>query len=174
MFIQQDLFFLNTVYNNHFSVEPYKNKDPYDELNLIIPNLYITNAHTAQNHQLLRKHNIKHVISLYPIELPKDFNQVIINIYDTPLSNIQQHFENTFNFIEQHRNNNEAVLVHCHLGMSRASTIVIYYLMRKYKICFEQAYEFVKSKRSVIEPNFGFKRQLRNNDIFATKDGSCR
>ena len=51
------------------------------------------------------------------------------------------------------------VLVHCRVGRSRSSTIVISYLMKQ-GMMLEKAVKLVKSKRSIIEPNCGFMDQL--------------
>jgi protein-tyrosine phosphatase len=143
----------------------------YFELNKVIDYLYITNVYTAQKEETLKLYNIKHVISLYPVSLP-EFNQLYINIYDTPSADIKQYFEETYDFIEKHRMNKESVLVHCHAGRSRASTIVIYYLMRKFNITFDKAYNYLKTKRSIIEPNEGFKNQLLEFEKTLTIDTS--
>ena len=52
-------------------------------------------------------------------------------------------------------------MVHCAAGISRSSTILISYIMRKYGVNYEEAYKIVKAKRSCIQPNSGFEKQLR-------------
>ena len=52
------------------------------------------------------------------------------------------------------------VLVHCLAGMSRSVTIVIAYLLATTPMTTEEATEFVRSKRSIIRPNYGFIKQL--------------
>lgn len=131
------------------------------ELNKVLDNLWITNVYTAKDADILRAKNIKHVVSLYPVDLEPEFNQLYIHVYDYQGADIQDHFEKTFNFIDEHINNGDNVVVHCHYGRSRAATIVIHYLMKKYKITFEKAYNYLKSKRSVIHPNPGFRLQLK-------------
>jgi protein-tyrosine phosphatase len=131
------------------------------EINKILDNLWVSNVYTAKNHHILRHNNIKHVLSLYPVNLKPEFNQLYVNVYDFAGADIQKHFDQTFDFIDEHRNNGDAVLVHCHVGRSRAATIVIHYLMKKYKISFEKAYNYLKTKRSIIHPNPGFRLQLK-------------
>lgn len=53
-----------------------------------------------------------------------------------------------------------SVLVHCHMGISRSSTMVIAWLMHHGK-SFDQAYRIVKFWRSIICPNDGFIKQLK-------------
>lgn len=75
--------------------------------------------------------------------------------------NISQHFNETYNFIENSINNNQAILVHCAQGISRSGTIVIVYLMKKYNKTYEEALKQVQKKRSIVEPNKGFEKQLK-------------
>ena len=46
-------------------------------------------------------------------------------------------------------------------GKSRSSSIIIAYLIRFKSMTYEKAYELVKSKRDVIQPNEGFVKQLK-------------
>ena len=50
------------------------------------------------------------------------------------------------------------VFVHCMAGVSRSATSVICYLMKKYKWSLHKTEVFVKKRRPVICPNFGFKK----------------
>ncbi len=79
--------------------------------------------------------------------------------------------------LEQCREAGRRVLVHCVIGKSRSAsivigmcfkycttnmlTIVIAYLMRHNQMTLQKAFNFVKSKRSLIQPNNGFMIQLR-------------
>jgi protein-tyrosine phosphatase len=56
------------------------------------------------------------------------------------------------------------VLVHCVAGVSRAPSVVIYYLMQKYGICYNDAYNWVKRKRPIIKLNKQFVKQLQKVD----------
>ena len=50
--------------------------------------------------------------------------------------------------------------MHCAAGVSRSASIVIAYIMWDKKMSFEEAFEFVESKRK-IGPNNGFIEQLK-------------
>ena len=52
-------------------------------------------------------------------------------------------------------------MVHCIIGSSRSGTIVIAYIMWKQKMKYEDAFNFVKNKRKIVNPNKGFKEQLK-------------
>ncbi len=52
------------------------------------------------------------------------------------------------------------VLVHCRMGISRSVAVIIGYLMKYWNKKYNDAYDFVKSKKSLICPNEGFVLQL--------------
>jgi len=52
-------------------------------------------------------------------------------------------------------------LVHCNLGISRSSSILIAYLISKYRLCLYSAFKYVKDKRLQIAPNYSFLKQLK-------------
>lgn len=53
------------------------------------------------------------------------------------------------------------VMVHCAAGISRSATLVIAYLMIENGWTMREAYNYVKRKRTIIEPNIGFMKQLQ-------------
>jgi len=65
-----------------------------------------------------------------------------------------------FTFIDDARNNNGHVLVYCFAGISRSVTITVAYMMVRNNMPFEEAYSFVKTRKSDISPNIGFIGQL--------------
>ena len=71
---------------------------------------------------------------------------------DSHRENLLAHFDKTFEF------------VHCQAGISRSPMIVIGYLMKLHQKTFEQACTLVKSKRSIINPNWNFRNQLARDD----------
>ena len=69
-------------------------------------------------------------------------------------------FENAYEFVKRHLNHN--ILVHCYMGISRSSSFVIYYLMRENGWDYNTCIDFIRKKRPIADPNYGFERQLRN------------
>ncbi|CDW83258.1 mapk phosphatase 2 [Stylonychia lemnae] len=56
--------------------------------------------------------------------------------------------------------NQNVVLVHCAMGVSRSASCVIMYIMKMFKLGFEDTLEFTRAKRHVVDPNQGFVQQL--------------
>src|SRR5690242_8972505 len=63
-------------------------------------------------------------------------------------------------------NANNRVLVHCAMGISRSSAIVLAWMMQTNGWSFEKSRDFVKAKRPVIKPNEGFLQQLKEFDVY--------
>lgn len=77
---------------------------------------------------------------------------------------ITPYFELANNFIDDQLIKGIRVLVHCHAGISRSASIVIGYLINRRGMTFSNAYAYVKTKRKIIDPNFGFVCQLHAYD----------
>ena len=135
----------------------------FDNISQITPNIYLSGYMIASNKNELDKHNIKNIINCaktLPNYFPDNFIYTNVPIDDTWGQQIEQYFDNTYNVIDTSVNNNENILVHCHAGVSRSATIVIAYLMRKYNWDRDQALNFVRSKRSIVNPNNDFMKSL--------------
>lgn len=134
--------------------------------NEIIPGLYLSNARTATDLAVLRRLNITHILTIEARKLPKNITEdpnittMFIRANDTPSTNLLPYFPIANKFIEDGLQNGK-VLVHCHFGVSRSATIVIAFIMEKYKLTYDQAYAYVQQRRKFINPNPGFVRQLK-------------
>lgn len=73
---------------------------------------------------------------------------------------IVRYLPNACQFIEQSALKNEPVLVHCQAGVSRSASVCIAYLMKTRNMTYNQAYQFVKQRRSCISPNDKFVEDL--------------
>lgn len=133
----------------------------------IIPGLYLSNAHAAGDREVLRRLNITHVLTIEAHRLPKstfedtNISTLFIRAYDTPQTHILPYFPMANSFIDEGLQKGN-VLVHCHFGVSRSATLVIAYIMEKYRLTFEQAFTYVRARRRFINPNPGFVSQLRD------------
>ncbi|KAJ2941042.1 hypothetical protein O0L34_g13172 [Tuta absoluta] len=132
----------------------------------VIPGLYLSNARAACDKNLLRALKITHVLTIEAHRLPKatfentNISTLFIRAYDTPNTHLLPYFPMANAFIQEGIEQGN-VLVHCHFGVSRSATLVIAYLMEKYKLNYQQAFNFVRSRRKFINPNPGFVAQLQ-------------
>lgn len=156
----------------------FKNVDP---MNKITEGLYLCNCKAATDVQLLKETGITHILRVAREDVgpmfQNEFIYKLLEMRDIPEQNIIAHFEEAHAFINsalKKNSNGEVkgkVLVHCHAGVSRSSTIVISYLMRKYiNFSLNDALKFVKSKRPIIKPNKGFMKQLQKYEDKLKKD----
>eukprot|EP01080_Neovahlkampfia_damariscottae_P001048 gene1048-10567_t len=129
----------------------------------ILPYLYLGDSCFGLDEKELDEKKIKSVVNISghtTKEIQSKFeNYLFISIKDHPTENIKLYFEETSNFIENHKNEGR-VLVHCGEGVSRAPTIVLCYLMKYKKLTLEESYWYTRFKRMQINPNNGFFRHL--------------
>ena len=128
----------------------------------IMDNLFLGGYSSALNTEQLKEKGITKVLTVMdgkegPNYNPEEFTHKRFNINDTCQQNIIQYFGECINFIK----GDEKVLVHCLMGASRSATIVIAYLMWYKKWKFEEAFQFVRTKRFIAFPNKGFQEQLQ-------------
>lgn len=76
------------------------------------------------------------------------------------LNVIYRFFDQTYEFIDEGLRDGN-VLVHCYAGVSRSTTILTAFLMKKYLWSLNETLFKVKKLRPVIRPNKGFMNQLR-------------
>lgn len=128
----------------------------------IIPNLFLGDSSVAQNRDELLRRGIKRIVNV-SVDLPTPFEDLAylrVPIDDKLSSTIKRYFQETFEFIDAGLTAREGVLVHCFAGISRSPTIVCAYLMKKYALPYQTAFEAVRSKRCIVDPNFAFCIQL--------------
>ena len=133
----------------------------------IIDNIYLGNAYNSSNYLVIKNNNIKYVVNVTK-ELPNYYENNDINYYRIPISDnceyhISSHIQNVIDFIEQsQKNNNGNILIHCYMGSSRSASIVLAYLVYKYKYDINKAIEFIKSKRNIVNINLNFIDDIQN------------
>jgi len=130
----------------------------------ISDNILISDLSTAYNVEEMKKEGITHIINtVLAIEpaYPQEFKYLSIHTRDSESEDLKQYFDQCFEFIEDAVKNNAKILIHCIFGRSRSSAIAIAYFIRKSRMSYDDAYTMVKEKRNIIEPNEGFKGQLK-------------
>lgn len=105
-----------------------------------------------------------------------------IQIQDIETEDIQKHFKESHDFIDEAVNAGGGVLIHCAgmslvtfsklilaAGISRSGAVTISYVMKTKKLTVKEAEEIVLKARPVVSPNEGFQKQLLQFEEFLTK-----
>ncbi|XP_042265375.1 dual specificity protein phosphatase 7-like [Thunnus albacares] len=131
----------------------------------ILPYLYLGCAKDSTNLDVLGQYNIKYILNVTPnlpnmFEHDGHFRYKQIPISDHWSQNLSQFFPEAISFIDEARSKQCGILVHCLAGISRSVTVTVAYLMQRLNLSLNDAYDFVKRKKSNISPNFNFMGQL--------------
>ena len=136
----------------------YKDATPIDH---IIDNIYLGDFRTADNIDMLRQYNITHIINCafnLPNKYPDQITYKRLELRDEPDQPIIERLEEAYQFIKENKDKN--IFVHCVFGKSRSASVVIFYVMKEKKMNFQEAKNFVKNIRNIVEPNSGFESEL--------------
>lgn len=132
----------------------------------------------ASEAEYLKAHNITHIINAASCGVecmfPSQFTYLELDITDLPDSDIRQYFDRCYNFIDTCLTMGGQCFVHCNAGVSvpsctrsctaqvsRSTTIVCAYMMRRRGLSLRQALMKVKHARPCAQPNGGFMLQLQ-------------
>eukprot|EP01122_Echinamoeba_exundans_P008978 TRINITY_DN306_c0_g1_i4.p1 TRINITY_DN306_c0_g1~~TRINITY_DN306_c0_g1_i4.p1 ORF type:complete len:214 (-),score=21.09 TRINITY_DN306_c0_g1_i4:311-952(-) len=139
------------------------------EPNLIIEGLYLGNGRHGSSSSLLESLGVTRVVNVTPYlsrNMPKQVDVLHVDIHDHPAVDISAHFDRVFEFIDAGVSDcRQRVLVHCEMGMSRSSTMVIMYLMRALRMPLRDALCFTRLRRPITNPNNGFMRHLSELEL---------
>ena len=130
-------------------------------MNHIYKNIYLGDYRASENENYLKMYDILSVINC-AAELNNDYKDIKsfeLYLYDMPSERIFPIFEEAYDFVKKHLNHN--ILVHCYMGISRSSSFVVFYLMKETGWDYETCIEFIRKKRPIANPNYGFENQLK-------------
>jgi len=137
---------------------------PHDILN---GKLYLGNFNQAKNLDLVKKLKITKIVnSACECEnqhIDAGVNYLKLDLDDEcPEDKASPFFKKVFEFMEEivNHESDQVVLVHCAMGKSRSATMVIMFLMKKFKWSYDKAYEYVKERRNLVRPYCGFVHEL--------------
>ena len=140
-----------------------KKDEDYNEI--IKDFLYISGYKTASTASDLQNMKITNIINcsgdLCENLSFSGINYLTLNIRDNVSENIECLFFKCINYINEAKEKKGRVLIHCYKGVSRSVSILISYLIYLYKWTYDEAFDFVQSKRSIANPNIGFYLQLK-------------
>ena len=136
----------------------------------IFPFLFLGNFAYGFHDPFIEKYRWDHIISLCgddTLETRKgaQFPPCVksythLPVLDCGSADIRRYFDRAIDIIQKAKASEERVYIHCVLGVSRSSTIVLAYLMKCHEMSFDDALRFLKGKRKQVSPNFGFRLQL--------------
>lgn len=142
----------------------------------ILPFLYLGSAYHASRKDMLDMLGITALINVSancPNHFEDHYQYKSIPVEDNHKADISSWFNEAIEFIDSVRNKGGRVFVHCQAGISRSATICLAYLMRTNRVKLDEAFEFVKQRRSIISPNFSFMGQLLQFESQVLASSTC-
>ncbi|XP_030019374.1 dual specificity protein phosphatase 13-like [Sphaeramia orbicularis] len=149
------------------------------QIDEVWPNLYIGNVAVAQNKAVLLRLGITHILNAAHAKQGSIGNQ---NFYgndvvycgipadDSAHFDLDVYFRPAADFIHKALKSPDGkVLVHCIMGMSRSSTLVLAYLMIYHHMPLKKALQKVVQKRAIY-PNRNFLALLLDLELQLTKN----
>ncbi|CAM5164800.1 unnamed protein product [Natator depressus] len=130
----------------------------------ITDSLLISNARSACNKELLTQEGVTFCINVsrqQPFPGLHQVRSLRVPVFDDPLEDLYNYFEQCSNAIEDTVRSGGKCLVYCKNGRSRSAAICTAYLMRHQNLTLKDAFETVKTARPGVEPNTGFWSQLQ-------------
>lgn len=109
--------------------------------------------------------NITHILSvvwfrLKPTQIPSNIKHLFVKADDSISFNMSPFFEQACQFIDEARQSNGRILVHCACGVSRSTTLCCAYLIKHHSMSIEQALTHLRKRRHIVQPNPAFLTQL--------------
>ena len=134
----------------------------------VIDNIYLSSSEDALNAKLIEKNKIKHVFRISSKTNMSPYDSSIIysslDVDDSEdASDKMLKINKIILKLLLKKKIEENVLVHCNMGRSRSAAFIIYYLMVKHGMSYDDAYGFLKEKKPDIDLNSGFVKMLQNS-----------
>jgi len=130
----------------------------------ITPNLYIGSSIEASSMAWLKSRGVTHIVNMaieHDNYFPRAFRYFKGGIYDHPNQSLMPVLRSGYRFIRDAIGKGGMVFVHCHAGVSRSSSMVLYYLMKTYNWTLCRSLLYMKGVHPRTDPNSGFLKQLR-------------
>lgn len=137
-----------------------------DEMQPVMPSLYISGWKPASDNKYLSANKITHIVCCVDAtnaeRFPNEFKYLVIKADDNVNQNMKQFFSNSNRFIRDALKEGGKILIHCGAGISRSTTILCAFLINEFQMKAKQAIELCKQARPFCKPNDGFIRQLKD------------
>ena len=157
----------------------YKLPKDFQDFHWITPNIALGNIKAGTQFDRLKQNNISAIVVALPT-LPRvkmeyvnnNLSFLHISSMDHPQQDLSMYFPMVYEFISSFVDSGKKVLVHCHAGVSRSTTLLASYLMSKNDRGRDEILRHIKSKRSYINPNSGFLKQLQKHRMTTVGEGN--
>lgn len=134
--------------------------------------LYVGGYLAAADPAFIKKAGIQSIVKLFADtdEYPGGYHRhpgvdyLVVPVDDTPECDIRPAAYAAVRFIREAVRANKHVLVHCHMGISRSATVVLFYMMLDSGYGLDMALARLRLSRPFVQPNPGFMRHLRATD----------
>ena len=142
--------------------------------------LYLGGEMEAKNKDHIQEYNFTHVINCSAKDCPTGpsyygdgVKYLEYTADDREGYDILQHFQETFDAIEDARTSGGKVLLHCIIGVNRSGTLATAYVMVHKHMDVISAAKFVKAARGCLMTNESFQKQIvafaRKRNLLPTK-----
>lgn len=156
------------------TVDRYK-RIGHNKADQVDENLFIGNEDSASDLDWLTSTGISHIINCAK-EIPNFYEGQLrylrLDLADgqnevSTEDDLYRVAEGAYRYINSilRRDPKVKILVHCRAGISRSSSIVVYYLMRRRGMSYDQALKYLKDRRPIVSPNTWYEKQLRDMDM---------
>ena len=144
-----------------------------DDMNLIVPGIFVGGERAASNKQLLLDNHITHIINLSGVTtkdyFPDTFQYFTIHMHDNDFEELPQSFWDAVTFLKKAVDVGGTTLVHCRRGICRSAALVAAYLNAEKSMSIDSAISMIKNKRPIVNINPGFLDQLYSHENIAMK-----
>ena len=138
---------------------------------IIQDKLFLGDSSDAKNYDILHALGITHILNITTnvdnyfedknitykrLKILDRSNDETLKIFGDNITNCVEYIHNSLS-----QNNNNKVFVHCQFGISRSASMVIGYIMKYRNMTYMDAFNYVKQRRSLVNPNAGFVKQLK-------------
>ena len=133
------------------------------EATRIVDNLWLGSLASSCNLEALQERKIETIVSVIlgaTAMYPYDLNYERAKLRDVEDEDIITDIERLLPIIHEKLLQGEGLLLHCMEGRSRSATIAAAYLIKYHNMGAEEALRFLKDKRTQVNPNPGYVRQL--------------
>lgn len=142
-----------------------QNRLNYTLIHQIFPHVFLGGTHHVKDKDFLDNLKIHAIVNCLKYSGSSDFLRPYFKYHhvpwnDDPDQDILQDLDLAARFIHRHVKRGLNVLIHCQAGASRSPTIIVGYMISFLQMTSTYSYNYLYSKRCVVNPNHGFKKQI--------------